>query len=98
VCTESGARGLSLRLRIVVLGLVTGAALLPADVSAQTAGGGATHTIILKSDGTVWTVGGNGSGQIGDNTTTQRQGPYQSMPWSTRRATVPAGSTTSRAA
>jgi len=59
VCPDSGARGLSLRVWLAVLGLLAGAALLPAAALAQTAAGGATHTIILKSDGTVWTVGGN---------------------------------------
>jgi alpha-tubulin suppressor-like RCC1 family protein len=37
-----------------------------------TAAGGATHSVAAKTDGTVWAVGGNASGQIGDGTTTQR--------------------------
>ena len=44
---------------------------------AQTVAGGLNHSVILKSDGTVWTVGANGSGQLGDNTTTQRKSPIQ---------------------
>jgi alpha-tubulin suppressor-like RCC1 family protein len=44
---------------------------------AQTVAGGRYHTVILKSDGTVWTVGANTSGQLGDNTTTTRKSPIQ---------------------
>jgi alpha-tubulin suppressor-like RCC1 family protein len=33
---------------------------------------GATHSIALKSDGTVWAWGANASGQIGDNTTVNK--------------------------
>jgi alpha-tubulin suppressor-like RCC1 family protein len=33
---------------------------------------GATHSLALKSDGTVWAWGANASGQIGDGTTTAR--------------------------
>jgi ELWxxDGT repeat protein len=35
------------------------------------------HTIALKSDGTVWTWGGNYSGELGDGTTTNRSTPVQ---------------------
>ncbi|MDP2599446.1 MAG: Ig-like domain-containing protein, partial [Deltaproteobacteria bacterium] len=34
-------------------------------------------TAFLKSDGTVWTTGGNTRGQLGDNTTTVRNSPVQ---------------------
>ncbi|MGE5328107.1 MAG: Calx-beta domain-containing protein [Deltaproteobacteria bacterium] len=39
--------------------------------------GGASHTLALKSDGTVWTWGWNGFGQLGDNTVTQRNTPVK---------------------
>ena len=33
---------------------------------------GAKHTLVVKSDGTVWAAGDNSLGQLGDNTTTSR--------------------------
>jgi len=51
--------------------------VVAASASAQTLASGANHTIILKSDGTVWTIGLNSSGQLGDNTTTTRKTPIQ---------------------
>lgn len=33
--------------------------------------------LIIKKDGTLWTWGYNGNGQVGDNTTTQRNSPVQ---------------------
>ena len=38
---------------------------------------GLTHTVYLKSDGTVWVAGSNTSGQLGDGTTTNRSNPVQ---------------------
>jgi alpha-tubulin suppressor-like RCC1 family protein len=45
------------------------------DVTAIAAGD--YHTIVLKSDGTVWAWGYNTSGQLGDGTTTNRTTPVQ---------------------
>ncbi len=39
--------------------------------------GGEWHSIALKSDGTVWTWGYNGYGQLGDGTNTNRTKPLQ---------------------
>ncbi len=45
------------------------------DITAISAGDG--HSLALKSDGTVWAWGDNYYGQLGDNTTTQRNTPIQ---------------------
>jgi alpha-tubulin suppressor-like RCC1 family protein len=44
-------------------------------VSSVSVGGG--HTMILKSDGTLWATGYNYYGQLGDSTTVDRHLPYQ---------------------
>jgi alpha-tubulin suppressor-like RCC1 family protein len=36
-----------------------------------------THTVYLKTDGTVWAWGNNSNGQLGDGTTTQSTSPVQ---------------------
>lgn len=38
-------------------------------------GSGATHTLVSRADGSVWVWGANGSGQLGDGTTTPRVVP-----------------------
>ena len=38
---------------------------------------GYSHTVYLKSDGTVWSAGKNSSGQLGDGTTINRYNPVQ---------------------
>jgi hypothetical protein len=45
------------------------------DIVAVAAGG--LHTIALKTDGTVWTWGYNGEGQLGDGSTTNQTAPIQ---------------------
>ena len=37
------------------------------------------HTAAIKTDGTLWTWGSNGYGQLGDNTTTSRSSPVQTV-------------------
>ncbi|HYE86413.1 MAG TPA: hypothetical protein VEA16_08665 [Vicinamibacterales bacterium] len=49
--------------------LILAAAIMVASpLSAQTLAGGSAHTVVLKSDGTVWTVGFNAYGNLGDGT------------------------------
>ena len=36
-----------------------------------------THSLGLRDDGTVWAWGDNGSGELGDGTTTSRSSPAQ---------------------
>ena len=63
---------------IAVLAIVAVTTLsMTAAAGAQTIAGGASHTVILKPDGTVWTVGNNNNGQLGDNTLTPRKTPAQ---------------------
>ena len=38
---------------------------------------GLNHSLFLKNDGTVWTTGGNGDGQLGDGTNYHRRSPVQ---------------------
>ena len=38
---------------------------------------GANHSVILKTDGSLWSVGNNSNGQLGDSTTTDRISPVQ---------------------
>ncbi len=49
---------------------------------------GAIHTMILKTDGTLWATGKNDYGQMGDGTTSDRFTPVQVM---TNVAAVAAG-------
>ena len=41
------------------------------------ADGGYYHTLLVKSDGTLWAWGGNTAGQLGDGTTDSRNSPIQ---------------------
>jgi alpha-tubulin suppressor-like RCC1 family protein len=43
----------------------------------EVAAGTTNHSLALKSDGTVWSFGSNGSGQLGDGTGTSRSTPVQ---------------------
>jgi len=35
------------------------------------------HTVAIKTDGSLWTFGYNGNGQLGDGTTTHKSSPVQ---------------------
>ena len=41
---------------------------------AQAIAAGARHSMVLKTDGTVWTTGWNRFGQLGDGTTRDKSG------------------------
>jgi len=45
------------------------------DFASVAAGG--YHTVVVKTDGTLWAWGGNFDGQLGDGTATQRNVPEQ---------------------
>lgn len=46
-------------------------------IGGGTAVAAATNALALKADGSVWSWGGNGLGQLGDNSTTNRSSPVQ---------------------
>lgn len=65
--------GMGLIFLSVILTLISTAS---ASVTPQVAGGD-SHSLALKSDGTVWACGNNTHGQLGDGTTTGRKTPVQ---------------------
>lgn len=67
-------RAAALRTCVAVVCLLT----VSTVSEAQTLAGGYGHTVVLKSDGTVWAFGANNNGQLGDGTTTTpRKTPVQ---------------------
>ena len=63
----------------VAVGSPAGSAAVPGPtathVTAVSAGG--FQSLAVRSDGTVWAWGANGSGELGDGTTTDRRTPVQ---------------------
>jgi alpha-tubulin suppressor-like RCC1 family protein len=53
--------------------------------------GGARHTAVIKTDGTLWTWGYNTSGQLGTNDTTQRNTPVTTFAGGTNWKQVSSG-------
>ena len=52
---------------------------------------GQYHTASIKTDGTLWTWGRNSAGQLGDNTTTDRSSPVQTVAFGTNWKLVSCG-------
>jgi alpha-tubulin suppressor-like RCC1 family protein len=52
---------------------------------------GINHTAAIKTDGTLWTWGSNGSGQLGNNTTTDRSTPVTTFAGGTNWKQVACG-------
>jgi alpha-tubulin suppressor-like RCC1 family protein len=53
--------------------------------------GGQFHTAAIKTDGTLWLWGANNYGQLGDNSTTHRSSPVQTVSGGTNWKSVSAG-------
>ncbi len=47
------------------------------DIAAPMVAAGGGHTVALKKDGTVWSWGNNGVGQLGDGTSVTKAYPVQ---------------------
>ena len=53
--------------------------------------GGSVHTAAIKTDGTLWTWGNNGQGQLGDNTGANKSSPVQTIAGGTNWKQVSVG-------
>ncbi len=59
---------------LILCGTMLGAAL---PTQAQTISAGASHTVVVTPDGSVWTFGANSYGQLGDGSTNGRLSPTE---------------------
>ncbi|MBK8476192.1 MAG: hypothetical protein IPL39_07705 [Opitutaceae bacterium] len=53
--------------------------LFPGEVtsSVQSVAAGASHSLIVRMNGSLWATGANSAGQLGDGSTTDRPSPVQ---------------------
>ena len=86
-CTGTGSCALSLSSDLTITAQFTAPNLVNTLIAA-----GQNHSAAIKSDGTLWAWGNNGSGQLGDNTTTSHSTPEQ-IGLATNWATLAAGRT-----
>ncbi|MHB1127541.1 MAG: RCC1 domain-containing protein [Bacillota bacterium] len=70
---------------------ITGSGGIGTITNVVSVAAGDSHSLALKSDGTVWALGYNSNGQLGDTTTTNRPAPVQ-VSGLTSIAAVAAGS------
>ncbi|CAM4490581.1 invasin domain 3-containing protein [Paenibacillus tarimensis] len=59
------------------LGMRTAEAAFIAPAVIKAVGGGDRHSLLIAGDGTVWTLGGNSAGELGDGTTQKSFRPVQ---------------------
>jgi alpha-tubulin suppressor-like RCC1 family protein len=63
----------------------------------KTVAGSGAHTLAIKTDGTLWCWGANSNGQLGDNTTTNKSSPIQTITGGTNWKGVSGGVNTTAA-
>jgi alpha-tubulin suppressor-like RCC1 family protein len=64
-------------LRPTILSLLVALAIGKSAFAQSTVAAGGNHTLVVKSDGTLWSFGFNNNGQLGDNTLVDKTWPQQ---------------------